>query len=58
MGCPVGFVGGAIIGGTIGYFVAQAPPPPPPPLQERIILRGVHFDFDKSNIRPALKDRY
>ncbi len=26
------------------------PPPPPPP--EKIILRGVHFDFDKANIRP------
>lgn len=29
-----------------------APPPPPPPVPEKIILRGVHFDFDKSNIRP------
>ena len=24
----------------------------PPPAPEKIILRGVHFDFDKSNIRP------
>ncbi|MGO9057754.1 MAG: OmpA family protein [Candidatus Binataceae bacterium] len=36
--------------------VAEAPPPPPPPPppapQERIVLRGVHFDFNKSNIRP------
>jgi outer membrane protein OmpA-like peptidoglycan-associated protein len=32
--------------------VAQAPPPPPPPTKEKIVLRGVHFDFDKSNIRP------
>src|SRR5580704_2855640 len=46
-------------GGAIGYFLAQepAPPPPPPPPpppapQERIILRGVHFDFNKYNIRP------
>ena len=45
---PAGIVGGAIIGGIIGYLIA--PPPPPPP--EKIILRGVHFDFDKSNIRP------
>ena len=51
IGCPVGFVGGAIIGGTIGYLLAKEAPPPPPP-QERIILRGVHFDFDKSRIRP------
>lgn len=29
------------------------PPPPPPPVQhERIVLRGVHFDFNKANIRP------
>jgi outer membrane protein OmpA-like peptidoglycan-associated protein len=37
--------------------MAQAPPPPPPPPpppapQERIVLRGVHFDFNKSRIRP------
>jgi len=31
------------------------PPPPPPepePVAERIVLRGVNFDFDKSKIRP------
>jgi outer membrane protein OmpA-like peptidoglycan-associated protein len=33
--------------------VAQAPPPPPPPAtKKKIVLRGVNFDFDKSNIRP------
>jgi outer membrane protein OmpA-like peptidoglycan-associated protein len=37
---------------------AAAPPPPPPPpppaapVKKKIILRGVNFDFDKSNIRP------
>ncbi len=34
--------------------VAQAPPPPPPPappMKQKIVLRGVNFDFDKSNIR-------
>ncbi len=31
--------------------VAQAPPPPPPPTKEKIVLRAVHFDFNKSNIR-------
>jgi outer membrane protein OmpA-like peptidoglycan-associated protein len=34
---------------------AEAPPPPPPPPpapQERIVLRGVHFDFNRYNIRP------
>ncbi|MGD0073514.1 MAG: OmpA family protein [Candidatus Binataceae bacterium] len=32
--------------------VAEAPPPPPPPPPaKRIVLRGVHFDFNKSKIR-------
>jgi OmpA-OmpF porin, OOP family len=34
--------------------IAQAPPPPPPPpppAKQKIVLRSVHFDFDKSNIR-------
>ncbi|MGH7932898.1 MAG: OmpA family protein, partial [Candidatus Binataceae bacterium] len=31
------------------------PPPPPPPPPQKIILRGVHFDFDKSVIRPVDK---
>lgn len=35
--------------------VAQAPEPPPPPapvMKKKIVLRGVNFDFNKSNIRP------
>lgn len=32
--------------------VAQKPAPPPPPVKKKIVLRSVHFDFDKSNIRP------
>jgi outer membrane protein OmpA-like peptidoglycan-associated protein len=41
--------------------VAAPPPPPPPPpvaqappppMKEKIVLRAVHFDFDKANIRP------
>jgi len=34
--------------------VAEAPPPPPAPaapVKRKIVLRGVHFDFDKANIR-------
>ena len=33
---------------------APAPPPPPPapPVKKKIVLRGVNFDFDKSDIRP------
>lgn len=41
------------------YSWAQPEPPPPapepppaPPVKRKIILRGVNFDFDKSNIRP------
>jgi OOP family OmpA-OmpF porin len=58
---------GAVAGGTAGYLlcgqpeppkpmptVTPAPPPPPPPAPapRRIVLRGVNFDFDKSEIRP------
>jgi outer membrane protein OmpA-like peptidoglycan-associated protein len=32
--------------------VAQKPAPPPPPVKKKIVLRSVHFDFNKSNIRP------
>jgi OmpA-OmpF porin, OOP family len=30
------------------------PPPPPPPVKqhEKLVLRGVHFDFNKSKVRP------
>jgi outer membrane protein OmpA-like peptidoglycan-associated protein len=31
--------------------VAEAPPPPAPAQRKKIVLRGVHFDFDKANIR-------
>lgn len=29
-----------------------APPPAPPPAKKKIVLRGVHFDFNKATIRP------
>jgi outer membrane protein OmpA-like peptidoglycan-associated protein len=32
--------------------VAQAPAPISPPKREKLVLRGVHFDFNKSTIRP------
>lgn len=37
---------------------AAAPPPPPPPApppaqHEKLVLRGVHFDFNKAKIRPG-----
>jgi OOP family OmpA-OmpF porin len=69
IGVPVGVVGGALIGGTFGCLMGAPaapppapplpppPPPPPPPLPapEKIVLRGVHFDFDKSFIREVDK---
>lgn len=63
----IGAVGGAILCGLAGHYfldpeVVTPPPPPPPPTptplplpppsSKRIVLRGVHFDFDKSDIRP------
>jgi len=34
---------------------APEPPPPPPPARRKIVLRGVNFDFDQSDIRPDAK---
>ena len=31
--------------------VAKKPAPPPPPVKKKIVLRSVHFDLNKSNIR-------
>ena len=53
---PAGVGGGALLGALAGYFlcpVEAPPPPPPPPPPVKIILRGVHFDFDKAVIRPV-----
>ncbi len=49
---------GLQLGWTFAPEPVEPPPPPPPPpppapaAKRRIILRGVNFDFDKSNIRP------
>jgi len=34
---------------------SPSPPPPPPPttVREKLVLRGIHFDFNKSMIRPG-----
>ena len=56
IGCITGVVMGALIGGTTGYLLAPKPvppPPPPPPVRQKLVLRGLHFDFNKSNIRPG-----
>ena len=59
---------GALVGGVLGHYICDplvpppppppppppAPlPPPPPPSREKLVLRGVHFDFNKANIRPG-----
>jgi OOP family OmpA-OmpF porin len=39
---------------TTQIAVAPAPPPPPPaPVKEKLVLRGVHFDFNETTIRPG-----
>jgi OOP family OmpA-OmpF porin len=59
----IGAAAGSLIGSLFGHcaFDPQweeeppppppAPTPPPPVVKQRIILRGVNFDFDKSTIR-------
>jgi outer membrane protein OmpA-like peptidoglycan-associated protein len=65
-GAVIGAPIGAVVCGLLGHVfldpeVATPTPPPtptptpeplPPPKAKRIVLRGVYFDFDKSDIRP------
>jgi len=61
----IGAGGGAILCGLLGHYfwdpeAEPTPPPPPPPptpepppvVSQKIVLRGVNFDFNKSDIRP------
>jgi OOP family OmpA-OmpF porin len=68
-GAAIGAVAGWVLGAGICLALykeekKEAPPPPPPPPpkaepapppKEKIVLRGVNFDFDKSTIRPDAK---
>jgi len=68
-GAAIGAVAGWILGAGICLALykeekKEAPPPPPPPPpkaepapppKEKIVLRGVNFDFNKWNIRPDAK---
>jgi OOP family OmpA-OmpF porin len=60
----IGVLAGSAIGALFGHCAFDPPyeeePPPPPPapeppppvVKQKIVLRGVNFDFDKSTIRP------
>lgn len=67
-GAVIGGIIGAVIGHEIcdplipppppppAKVVAEQPLPPPPPApaqHEKLVLRGVHFDFNKAKIRPG-----
>jgi outer membrane protein OmpA-like peptidoglycan-associated protein len=54
IGVAAGVGGGALFGGVLGCLMGgpyEASPPPP----QKIVLRGVHFNFDKSFIREVDK---
>jgi len=67
-GALVGAAVGAAVCGILGHYfldeevIPPPPPPPPPPTPSpealpppwatRLVLRGVNFDFNKSDIRP------
>lgn len=58
-GIGIGIATGAILGALIGHYLFDEepppPPPPPPPAKKKLVLRGVHFDFDKASLRPEGK---
>jgi len=63
-----GIVGGGLLGALLGHVICdpvkEAPPPPPvaapappPPPKPLAVLKGPHFDFDKSSLRPTGKEK-
>lgn len=53
-GIGIGIATGAILGALVGHYLFDEEPPPPPappPVKTKLVLRGVHFDFDKSSLR-------
>lgn len=69
-GALIGAASGAVLCGVLGHVfldpaepVAYVPPPPPPPeptpapapVKQRIVLRGVNFDFNSADIRPEAR---
>jgi len=61
-GGTIGAVSGAALCALVGHYLfdpevtpaptpTATPEPLPPPSSKRIVLRGVHFDFDKSELR-------
>ena len=66
-GAGIGAIVGGVAGHYLCDPIVQPPPvsppppppamvppsPPPPPAKEKLVLRGVHFDFNKSKIRPG-----
>ncbi len=58
-GIAIGVATGAVLGALIGHALFDEepppPPPPPPPAKKKLVLRGVHFDFDKASLRPEGK---
>ena len=68
LGIGLGVATGAMVGALFGHcafdehWAEEAPPPPPPAPtptprpRQRIVLRGVNFDFDKATIRRDAAD--
>jgi len=69
-GALIGAASGAVLCGVLGHIfldpaepvALEAPPPPPPapapaaaPVKQRIVLRGVTFDFNSADIRPEAR---